>query len=141
MPIIGEWKRNLTDGRCDTKHPFPFVKMAQKAARLASQRTGHLIIAYECIDCGLYHIGHADRSQIIVRQERPLKEPGPPKTIVLPTSCPQCGGPIPEQRRTAAERTGSSTVYCSRKCQGKGSRKARHARRAEVRKEWLRRIK
>lgn len=128
MPINGEWF-NPALGRCYRKTRYPNSGIAEAAARRASLKTGELIIAYKCIDCRRFHIGHADESQIIAHQR-----PDPPKSvrpIALPTICPHCNEAIPDERRREAERSGSPTVYCSRKCQQKHSRKARHKREAE----------
>lgn len=123
VPINGTWT-NPAKRRCDSKVPYRYIASAEKVARKASMRVGELIIAYECPDCGAFHIGHADQSQIIVRREPDVRR------FVLPTTCPHCGGPIPEERRRAAENSGTYTVYCCKKCRDKGGKKARHARRA-----------
>ena len=67
MPIFGQWE-NPSLRRCDGKSAYS-SKKAEKAARLASKRTGDLIVAYMCYHCGKWHIGHADKSQHIVRAE------------------------------------------------------------------------
>jgi hypothetical protein len=103
--------------RCDPKRAYRSSAQAEIAAENASRKTGELIIAYQCYDCSAFHIGHADLTQQIVRR--------PPDPPFLPATCPGCKSPIPEQRRQAALETGSSTVYCSRKCQQKSSRKLR----------------
>jgi RNA polymerase-binding transcription factor DksA len=69
-------------------------------------------------------VGHADKSQQIVREQ--VERRG----FSLPTNCPHCGAPIPKERRLAAWESGNQTVYCSTKCRQKGGKKARHARRA-----------
>jgi hypothetical protein len=120
--IFGEWK-NPAIKRCLGKQPYKTITMAEKVAQRDSSRTGDLIIAYQCFDCGRFHVGHADRSQLIVRQQ--VERRG----FSLPKDFPHCGGPIAEQRRIAAWESGNSAVFCSKKCQRKGSRKARHARR------------
>jgi hypothetical protein len=133
VPIFGRWQNPaiLTRNR---KVAYRSMAIAEKSARRASERAGELIIAYECCDCGRFHIGHANKSQIIVRErlERRLHN--------LPTSCPRCGSPIPEERRLAAWESGNRNVYCSKKCQQKGGKKLRHARRT-IREaeftEWL----
>jgi hypothetical protein len=119
MPIRGAWS-NPALRRCDRKCVYRSFARAEIAAEKASHKTGELILAYQCYDCSAFHIGHADESQKIVR-----RPPDPPS---LPVTCPRCKGPIPEHRRLAASQTGSSTVYCSRKCQQKWSRKLRHLR-------------
>lgn len=85
------------------------------------------------MDTARFHVGHVDEAQCLVHQEPQPKNPAPPKTptpTALPSMCPHCGNAITEERRLAAKQSGNSNVYCSRKCQEKGSRKARHARRA-----------
>ena len=123
LPIIGTWT-SPADRRCDCKVPYRYITTAEKAARKVSQRTGELIIAYECPDCGCFHIGHADKSQIIVREQQAIHRSH------LPSSCPHCGSPIPEERRRASVASGNPNVYCSNTCRVKGGKKARHARRA-----------
>ncbi len=61
------------------------MRQAEQKAERASGRTGELIIAYECVDCGFYHIGHADLSQRLAREVRIAR-------------CRVCGSPIPEHR-------------------------------------------
>jgi hypothetical protein len=68
MPILGQW-RNPARRRCDGKAAYPRLETAEMAARRDSLRTGDYIIAYKCYDCGKWHIGHADLSQYIVRDE------------------------------------------------------------------------
>jgi hypothetical protein len=123
VPITGEWK-NPAINRCFGKQAYRHITVAEKVAHRDSDRTGDLIIAYKCYDCGHYHVGHADRSQHIVREE--VERHG----FSLPKICPHCGGAIPEARRIAAWESGNRNVYCSNKCRDKCGRKARHARRA-----------
>jgi hypothetical protein len=44
--------------------------MNQKEAELKAadvyERYGHFLVAYRCVDCGQYHVGHADRTMKIV---------------------------------------------------------------------------
>lgn len=128
MPIKGEWN-NPALRRCDGKASYSRWKIAESRAQLASLRIGELIVAYRCFDCGRIHIGHGDRSQVIARETASTRARKQSKIIDLPTVCPNCGGNIPDVRRQAAQSSGAQTVYCSRKCQQKGSRKARHAKR------------
>jgi hypothetical protein len=134
MPIRGKW-RNPALVRCMYKKTYSSGWEATISARRASKRAGKLIISYVCPDCGGWHIGRADKDQIIVRQRpAPLKDSDAPKTATssaLPLICPRCSSAIPEERRSAAEQTGTPTVYCSRKCQQKACKKARHLRRNE----------
>jgi len=37
------------------------------------------MIAYECYDCGRFHVGHADNSQRLVREEVVRKGVCPPR--------------------------------------------------------------
>ena len=128
MPINGEWK-NPALRRCDRKAAYPNWKVAEAVAQKVSVRIGELIIAYHCFHCGRFHIGHADRSQIIVRENAARPKARARGPIALPDVCPHCGKGIPEDRRRAARKSRTPTVYCSRRCQQNGSRKARRARR------------
>jgi hypothetical protein len=128
MTINGEWK-NPALRRCDSKAAYPNWKVAESVAQKISVRTGELLIAYQCFDCNRFHVGHADRCQIIVRQSASKPKKEAERAIVLPEMCPHCGQRIPEGRRRAAENSRTPTVYCSRKCQQHGSRKARRAKR------------
>src|SRR6266478_2095884 len=85
----------------------------------ASLRTGDLIVAYECYDCGKFHIGHADQSQKIVREVA---------VSSVNSNCRRCNAPISDERRYQAAESGNSTVYCSRKCQDKWGKKKRQAK-------------
>lgn len=124
MPIIGEWS-NPAVRRCFGKQAYRRITIAERVAQRDSERTGELIVAYQCYDCGHFHVGHADQSQHIVRQQIDLRG------FSLPVSCPHCKGKIPEERRLAALESGNRNVFCSKKCQRKGAKKARRARRAE----------
>lgn len=128
VPINGK-SFNPAFGRCYRKRRYPNWGLAEMAAEKASLETGELIIAYECVDCQKYHIGHADRSQIIIRQPPDPPKPKPTAPTGLPSVCPRCSSAIPEERRRAAEQSGTPTVYCSRKCQQKACKKERHLRR------------
>ncbi len=99
--------------RCVGKRRYRTGELADAAAQRASERSGELIISYECYDCGRWHIGHADASQIAAR--KPVKP-----------LCVICQRPIPEQRRQQARRSGNLTTTCSQPCakQLKRERKA-----------------
>lgn len=129
MPINGAWF-NPGIVRCYRKKRYPSWDLAEIAADKASQRTGELIIAYECPDCHKFHIGHADKSQLIIRQPTEPRKAVPTDPAVLPTACIRCGNSISEERRKAAEQSRTVSFYCSRKCQQKASQKAWRARRA-----------
>jgi hypothetical protein len=55
--------------RCDGKKPHKFITSAARSAKRATELSGSLIIAYECYDCGAFHIGHADLSQKIAFEQ------------------------------------------------------------------------
>ena len=123
MPISGHW-RNPGWRRCDSKIGYRYSVSAEKVARRMSIKSGELLVAYRCFDCGSFHVGHGDLAQILVRQERDL--PRPP---TLPATCPRCDQCIPDERRVAALAAGTKTVYCSKDCQKKHSRKLRREKR------------
>ncbi len=81
-----EWKNPAHLRRCHGKRGYSSMRKAEVQAKRASAKSGDLIIAYTCIDCVYFHIGHADLSQQIVR--RPLAE----------RPCQHCGKPIPEEK-------------------------------------------
>ena len=118
MPIYGEW-RNPAIRRCYRKIAYPSWRKAEKRAEKASIRTGDLIIAYECYDCGKFHIGHADLSQKIVREV---------SVSSVNSHCPRCNAPISDKRRYQAAESGDTTVYCSAKCQDKWGKKKKRAK-------------
>jgi hypothetical protein len=84
-PINGVWS-NPAERRCNRKAAYPSMSLAEQKAETASSRTGSLIIGYQCYDCGKFHIGHADESQRIARQES-IDTPAPAKCIL-------CGSPM-----------------------------------------------
>jgi hypothetical protein len=51
--------------RCKRKLTYSHA-LAVRVAERCSKQTGEWIIAYRCLDCGRWHIGHADRSQLAV---------------------------------------------------------------------------
>ncbi len=102
--ITGTWE-NPAASRCDPKRAYTKASSATIAAEKASKRTGELIIAYQCPDCGSYHIGHADLAQRLAREVH----------VDLP--CQYCGGVIPEFKKEKAARFGSKALYCSDACQ------------------------
>ena len=129
MPIIGQWT-NPALQRCRGKRRYANWVIAEEWAEAASNRTGELIIAYKCYDCGRYHIGHADLAQRVVRSSAASLDSTPENTRApLPLSCPQCNEDIPDERRKAAECSGSPTVYCSQACKRRAadSRRPREA--------------
>ena len=113
--IWGEWQ-NPALRRCDSKRAYRSLKLAAAQAEQASNRTGELIIAYTCFDCGAFHIGHADLSQQLAHDV--LLEPG----------CRRCGQTIPEARKRQARAYSAQAIYCSPRCQ-KAAKKRRSAQR------------
>ncbi len=91
--------------RCTRKRSYRKANLADAAAQRASTRTGELIISYQCYECLQWHIGHADKSQILARTS-----PGCP-------TCEVCCQPIPFDRLDKAKRKGISLTTCSKACQ------------------------
>jgi hypothetical protein len=118
LPIYGEW-RNPAFRRCYRKIAYGSWRRAEEKAEKASLKTGDLIIAYECFDCGKFHIGHADLSQKIVREVA---------VSSVNSNCPRCNAPISDKRRYQAAESGNTTVYCSAKCQIKWGKEKRRAK-------------
>ena len=96
--------------RCAGKTRFPNMARAERRAEALSIRTGDLILAYECADCGRFHVGHADLSQRLAR------------AIHVDRNCLRCGKPIYETLQQKAKRWGSPSLYCSAGCR-KAARK------------------
>jgi hypothetical protein len=113
--IKGEWK-NPALKRCDSKLAYRSLNLAAARAEQASNRTGELIIAYTCFDCGVFHIGHADLSQQLAH------------SVLLEPGCRQCGQTIPEAKKRQARAYSSKPIYCSTRCQ-KVAKKRRSAQR------------
>ena len=109
------WKKHLFS-RCEQKQGFEYPSVADRLAKEASQKTGELIISYQCYDCGLWHLGHADESQIRVRV--PLDE----------ALCVVCGAIIPEARLRKAKRYGTTTRTCKPGCANRLKRRRRAER-------------
>ncbi len=117
---LAHWKNPAHFRRCESKRAYPSLGEAEVQAARASDRTGELILAYTCCDCGSAHIGHADLSQQLARvphMDRP---------------CLHCGGTIPEAKKLKAARLHAQALYCSDRCQGWASLKRRDARRAST---------
>ncbi len=97
--------KELVYKRCDSKIAHRSMRIAERLAERASMKKGELIIAYRCIDCGSFHIGHADLSQRLARAPH----------VDLP--CQHCGATIPEFKKWKAEVFQSRALYCSDRCQ------------------------
>jgi hypothetical protein len=117
--IWGEWQ-NPALTRCDSKRAYRSLKQAAVQAELASNRTGELIIAYTCFDCGVFHIGHADLSQYLANVA--LVDPG----------CRECNLPIPEAKKRRARACSAKAIYCSDRCQKVAERKRRAQRQMSI---------
>lgn len=97
------WLQKLHRDRCARKEALPNAGVADKLAQRASEKSGELIISYECFDCGMWHIGHADESQIAAH-------------IPPDPTCVYCHKPIPEDRLAKAKRQGIKITTCSKRC-------------------------
>ena len=110
------WLNPVSPRRCKRKRRYFSSTQAEVFASRASARTGELILAYECPECGKFHIGHADRAQLIVRGDR------------CAPACQQCGESIPLARREKATANTSDIVYCSDDCKRLARRQRRKSR-------------
>src|ERR1700727_313413 len=81
--ITGTWN-NPADRRSNRKLSYRSMAIAEKNANRASQKEERLIIAYQCFDCGSFHIGRADNSQKLARH-RETRTVLPPKCIFCRT--------------------------------------------------------
>jgi hypothetical protein len=100
----GTWKNPEHFKRCAGKRRYRTIAKAALAADRASRRTGELIITYDCPDCGCRHIGHADRTQLVLRDN-----------LTAPI-CRQCARPIPIPRQRRSTLGGNDCLYCSEAC-------------------------
>jgi hypothetical protein len=91
--------------RCTRKRTYRKPKQADEAARRASMKTGELIISYQCYECLHWHIGHADKSQILARSSAGFR------------LCELCATPIPSDRLDKGMRQGKQITTCSKRCQ------------------------
>jgi hypothetical protein len=113
------WKNPAHFKRCDGKRGYSSLRKAELQAERASARSEDLIIAYTCLDCGYFHIGHADLSQQIIRVPLALRP------------CQHCGEPIPEAKILKAKRFHWTALYCSDQCQKKAQRKRKSIRKRQ----------
>lgn len=102
--------------RCEGKVAYPSMRLATRLAEKVSLRTGELIISYECVDCGRFHIGHADVSQKLARGIGSLKR------------CLQCGRSVYEPPSKRPDRPASPILYCSRDCRHRAAQRRRTER-------------
>ncbi len=77
-------------------------------AQECSLKTGQIIVAYQCPDCRRFHIGHADSTQLLVREQ---------ELNSLPRSCTVCGGFITPAQQLEAISKKRPFVYCSQTCE------------------------
>jgi predicted RNA-binding Zn-ribbon protein involved in translation (DUF1610 family) len=118
-PIDGTW-RNPAIRRCYGKIASRDWNSAELRAERASIRTGDLIVAYRCYDCGWFHIGHADQLQKRIREERL-------KTVNM--QCPRCGDLIDDARRYETAESGNTYSLLLVKVPKKSGEKRRRANR------------
>jgi predicted RNA-binding Zn-ribbon protein involved in translation (DUF1610 family) len=52
----------ISASRCGKKVAYRSSYRAATVAQAATERAGHLILAYECPDCGKFHIGKASET-------------------------------------------------------------------------------
>ena len=113
------WIQKYAKARCGTKQAFRKPGKADEAAMKASLKAGELIVSYQCYDCGRWHIGHADETQIL------------PRLPVVNPPCIICGKEISKRRRRGA---GASTQVCSSEC-GKKKRNRAYKKRKATRQQ------
>jgi len=128
------WRNKAHDSRCEGKHAFKRAEAAEQSAHQASLRTGQLIISYKCYDCGFWHIGHADQSQVLANHPRgntseTLPAQGPDKPL-----CLVCGNEIPMDRISRARECDSDTAVCSDAC-ARVRRNRRNREKSKARKK------
>ena len=112
------WRNKKSFGRCDRKQTYRTGDKAYQLAMRNSKKTGELIISYKCFDCGKWHLGHADQSQIIVRQQD-----------ARPT-CEYCGKAIPPFRVRIDKLSQTVVKSCSTECAKLRARYLKQQRRA-----------
>ncbi len=116
--------------RCERKQGFAYVSVAVRVAREMSRKKGELFMAYECFDCGQWHIAHADNTQ---------KALLPPLNEILSLTeemifCPECGAVITKKRLHQLKASQESPT-CSKACSVKRSKRGQRGRRAKRRLE------
>src|SRR5207302_8076086 len=91
--------------RCERKRAYRDPRLADKLAQRATRKAGQLVISYQCYECGMWHIGHADVAEVLARLS-----PGRP-------ICEICGRIIEVTRLDKARRNGTRIPTCSKRCQ------------------------
>lgn len=112
-----DWRQRQQEQRCGDKKMYRDPEIADRKAANASRRTNELIVSYKCIDCGCWHIGHADYTDMIVRNDPPVM------------NCVECGEPIPAARLLEAQRSKITIKTCSPHCSLRGQRRRNRKRR------------
>jgi RNase P subunit RPR2 len=108
-----DWIKKAHEERCENKQAFRSAELADELALKASMKLGKLVISYECCDCGQWHIGHADKTQITAH--RPLDR----------MFCVECSEILPEQRLLTLRVGRSSTMTCSPACTKKRNQRTK----------------
>jgi hypothetical protein len=121
------WQNPAHLSRCKDKRRYSSMAKAEVGAEQASGSTGGLIIGYECPDCGKFHIGHADKAQLLARNN--LSAP----------ACQQCGQPILRNEQPEATANRSDMVYWSETCR-RAARKLRRTTRFDEFSNWLKSV-
>lgn len=67
------WINPASVARCHGKIGYWNPRKAEDRAKKATEKSGEWIIAYECPDCGLWHIGHPDPCQFALLKQRLCK--------------------------------------------------------------------
>ena len=99
-----DWLEQRRERHCKGKQSYHTARQADAVAEKMTHKTHELLISYQCHDCGRWHIGHADESQILAR---------------VPTSrptCVICRELISEARLKKAQYYHNTTTTCSRPC-------------------------
>lgn len=128
MPIYGEW-HNPGIRRCYGKVRFKRIETATDVAARMSLKTGEVLIAHQCPDCLRFHVGHADPTQLLIRD--------------LPSICCfRCKGPITLAQKLKGMARDGIHAYCSEKCEQEDRvRIERRRRRKQAQKDRKRRRK
>ncbi|MBB5343393.1 KH domain-containing protein [Tunturibacter empetritectus] len=104
------WQNPAHFQSCDGKRAFRSLAEAEIEAERASKKTGELILAYTCYDCGRFNVGHADLSQQLARilhLDRPCQRCGQVEEAEgqeLPFNDSVLFRPMPEGRRSGTSR-------------------------------------
>lgn len=92
---------HLSNSRCGSKKVYGTEGVAARVAEERSEVSGEWILAYKCIDCTGWHIGHASTEQIVAAQTSQKRV----------HRCNNCGKP-------------TNGTYCNRACRKEAKVKA-----------------